>query len=284
MTHDDAHDSTGAERRTAGRSQKSRGSFVGDEPTDWPPNLLKTKFSAAEESRGSAAVSSVVCGSPVSPVAHGCENINRSHTHTTAEQTTHTNTEQQSNGATTLNSRSRRRRPQAAAQRCASALEPAHGCGGTHERASFPTRPCRLDRHHERLLSPWRPFPREHRLHSRGALGRPPHARELRRGVCEQRLIARMRGHVAHECLGGGGGAGRGRRDHPEDPLHGLPHLAIGGDHLVRQSKVPCLRGREPETASGSVGVPPACELHAVAAALGAESGAPAPRGSPPQS
>ena len=42
------------------------------------------------------------------------------HTHTTAEQTTHTTHEHRaSNGATTLNSRRRRRRPQAAAQRCA---------------------------------------------------------------------------------------------------------------------------------------------------------------------
>jgi len=46
------------------------------------------------------------------------------HTHTAAEQN-RSHEHRASNGATTLHSRSRRRRPQAAAQRCASALEPA---------------------------------------------------------------------------------------------------------------------------------------------------------------
>jgi len=59
-----------------------------------------------------------------------CKKFNRSHAHAAANKplTTHTTHEHRaSNGAktTTLNSRSRRRRPQAAAQRCTSALEPA---------------------------------------------------------------------------------------------------------------------------------------------------------------
>jgi len=59
-----------------------------------------------------------------------CKQFNRSHAHAAANKplTTYTTHEHRaSNGAktTTLNSRSRRRRPQAAAQRCTSALEPA---------------------------------------------------------------------------------------------------------------------------------------------------------------
>jgi len=51
--------------------------------------------------------------------------ISRPHAHAHDSRTNHSHQHRASNGATTLNSISRRRRPQAAAQRCACALEPA---------------------------------------------------------------------------------------------------------------------------------------------------------------
>jgi len=54
-----------------------------------------------------------------------CQKINRLHAHARDSRTNPSHEHRASNGSTTLDSRSRRRRPQAAAQRCASALEPA---------------------------------------------------------------------------------------------------------------------------------------------------------------
>ena len=76
------------------------------------------------------------------------QKFNRSHAHAAANKplTTHTTHEHRaSNGAktTTLNSRSRRRRPQAAAQRCTSALEPT-----AHQRNWPPSHSC--EHHHKR--------------------------------------------------------------------------------------------------------------------------------------
>jgi len=81
---------------------------------------------------------------PLPPLVSGgsspCKKCNRSHAHAAANKplTTHTTHEHRaSNGAkaTRLNSRSRRRRPQAAAQRRTSALEPA-----AHQRNWLPPR------------------------------------------------------------------------------------------------------------------------------------------------